>query len=124
LTLASLRSDNTLVMCVDLYRWANRSSSIIIREFCEAIKNHVRPLVFKKATLACIRKFAFDLKNLPGIPYVLKAIGRSHTRVVHLVHFNNDMHHNIGWIEFIWHKIYKRIPNNEGSSKSKLFHYK
>ena len=30
-------------------------------------------------------------------------------RVVHLVHFENDVQHNIGRIVFVQHKIYKRI---------------
>ena len=46
------------------------------------------------------------------------------SRVVHLVHLKNDMQHNIRRIKFIKHKIYKRIPNNEGFIKSKVDRFK
>ena len=37
----------------------------------------------------------------------------------HLVHFKNNTWHNIWRIKFVCHKIYKRIPNNEGFIKSR-----
>ena len=46
------------------------------------------------------------------------------SRVIHLVHFKNDVRHNIGRIKFVCNKIYKRIPNNEVSIKSRQPHYK
>ena len=38
----------------------------------------------------------------------------------HLVHFKNNIRHNIGRIKFFDIKIIKNIPNNEGSIKSIL----
>jgi hypothetical protein len=42
----------------------------------------------------------------------------------HLVHFKNNVWHNIGRIKFFQHRISKKIPNNIGSIKSKQSHYK
>jgi hypothetical protein len=43
---------------------------------------------------------------------------------VHLVHFKNNAQHNIRRIKFIRRKIYKGVPYNEGSIKSRQSHYK
>ena len=45
-------------------------------------------------------------------------------RVDHLVHFKNDVRHNIERIKIIWNKNYKGIPNNEGAIKCRQSHYK
>ena len=105
LTLASLGGHNILIMCVDLYEIAHSIASMIIREYCEAIKIHVRPLVYLKPTLPCItKKFTFDSKhlhgslqlifqfiqkktkntqtNLHGIPNVLGIINGSHIPII------------------------------------------
>lgn len=51
LILEQLWSDNALIICVDLYGIAHNIVSIIIDNFCKAIQNRVRPLVFEKPTL-------------------------------------------------------------------------
>ena len=51
ITLARLASGNSLQMVGDLFGVGLSTSSIIVRECCEAIRIHLRPLVFKKSTL-------------------------------------------------------------------------
>jgi len=47
-----LATDNSLQMVGDLFGVGLSTTSIIVRECCEAIRIHLRPLVFKKSTLA------------------------------------------------------------------------
>lgn len=69
MTLARLGSDNTLIMCLDLCEIVHKTASIIVREYYEVIKNHVRHLVFEKPT-SRILKIAYDFEEFHGIPYV------------------------------------------------------
>jgi hypothetical protein len=55
---------------------------------------------------------------------VFRHFGLLDPRVDHLVHFKNDVWHNIERIKVIWNKNYKGIPNNEGAIKYRQSHYK
>lgn len=64
LVLEQLRSDNALILCVDLYGIAHNIVSIIKDNCCKATQNHVRPLVFEKPTLPHIWKKKIDFEDL------------------------------------------------------------
>ena len=81
LTLAWLGSSNILIMCGDLYGITHNTTSIIIKECFETIKNHVRFLVFEKPTLAHIKKNASEFEHL-GTPYVWGTIDRSYIPII------------------------------------------
>lgn len=51
-------------------------------ECCKDIKNHVKPLVFEKLILACIKMIAFHFEVLHGFPYVLVAIDKSYIFII------------------------------------------
>lgn len=61
---------------------AHSAPSIIVREYYEAMKNHIRPLFKKNSVLAYIQNFGFDLEDLYDIPYVLGTIHRSHISII------------------------------------------
>ena len=42
-----------------------------------------------------------------------------HPLVGHLVHFTDDVHHNVGKIKFIWNKNHKGVTNNERSIENR-----
>jgi hypothetical protein len=50
MTLSSLGSENSLQMCKEVYDIVECMASIIVREFCASIKNHLKPLVIHKLT--------------------------------------------------------------------------
>jgi len=65
-------------MIGDLFEVGLSTTSIIVRECCEAIIIHLRPLVFKKPTLDWMKQIAKDFQALHGIPFILGAIDSSH----------------------------------------------
>ena len=51
ITFYRLESDDTLIMIADIFRVGENTTSIIVKEYCEAIRILLKPLVFKKPTL-------------------------------------------------------------------------
>ena len=50
LSLVRLATGNTLQMCGELYGVHKSTASIIVREFCDAVRKHLKPLVIRKQT--------------------------------------------------------------------------
>lgn len=61
--LSRLGSENSLQMCKEVYHIAKCMASIIVREFCAAIKSHLKPLVIHKITKNKINKSSLILKS-------------------------------------------------------------
>jgi len=48
MTFLRLGDENSLQMCKEVYDIVKCMATIIVREFCVAIKNHLKPLVIHK----------------------------------------------------------------------------
>lgn len=81
-TLSRLASGNSLSMIGDVYGIGLSTTSTIVRECCEAIKTHLRPLVFPKPTLARMKEIANGFEALHDIPFILGAIDGIHIPII------------------------------------------
>ena len=82
ITLYCLGSGNTLIMIADLFGLRESTTSVIVRECCEAIRILLKPLVFKKPTLVWMKKIAVEFEALYGIPLIIGAIDGSHIPII------------------------------------------
>jgi len=82
MTLTKLGSGNILQMCGEVYGIAESMASIIVREFCVAIKKHLKPLVISKLTKNKIKEITTSFDCLCEIPYILGAINGSHVPII------------------------------------------
>jgi hypothetical protein len=80
--LSRLGTGNTLMMVGDLFGLGLSTTSEIVRKCCKAIRIHLKPLVFKKPTLAQMKQIASEFEALHGIPYILGAIDGSHIPII------------------------------------------
>jgi hypothetical protein len=74
MTLTKLGSGNSLQMCGEVYGIAESMASIIVREFCVAIKKHLKLLVIPKLTKNKIKEITTSFECLYEIPYIVGAI--------------------------------------------------
>ena len=81
-TLSQLATRNILTMTGDLFGIGLNTTSVIVRECCEAIRIYLQPLAFKKAILAVMRGIAWGFETLHGIPLILGAIDGSHIHIL------------------------------------------
>jgi hypothetical protein len=56
--------------------------SIILREFCVTIKNHLEPLVIPKFTKKKFKEITSSFEHLHRIPYILGAKNDSHVPII------------------------------------------
>ena len=82
ITLYRLGSGNTLIMIADLFGLGESTTSIIVRECCEAIRILLKPLVFKRPTLIWMKKIAAEFEALHGIPLIIGAIDDSYILII------------------------------------------
>jgi hypothetical protein len=82
ISLSRLSTGNTLQMCGEVYGISRSSASIIIKEFCVAIKKHLKPLVIRKQTESSLRAMAAEFEKLHGIPYIIGAVDGSHISII------------------------------------------
>ncbi len=59
-------------------------ASIIVREFCVAIRKHLKPLVIHKMTKNKIKEIITRFERLHGIPYILCVINGGHVLIIAL----------------------------------------
>jgi hypothetical protein len=86
------------------------------------------------STFTLITPFSSKSSQLVWNPKVVRSLEMSRPTKIyaswggHLVHFKNDMWHNIGSMKFFWHKIYKRIMKSslkvDNPMTSKIDRYK
>ena len=69
-------------MIGDLYGLDISTTSVIVRECCKAIKDHLLPIVIEKSTPKNMKRRAVEFESLHGIPYVIGAIDGSHILIV------------------------------------------
>ncbi len=81
MVLARLGNGNSLQMCGEVYGIAE-STSIIMREFCVAIRKHLKPLVIPKLIRNKIKEITIGFECLHGIPYILGAKDGSHVPII------------------------------------------
>ena len=77
-----LESDNTLIMIANLFGLGESTTSIIMKECCEAIRILLKPLVFKRPTLIWMKKVTAEFEALDGIPLIIGAIDGSHIPII------------------------------------------
>ena len=81
-TLSRLSTGNTLRMCGEIYGLAESTTSIIVRECCEAIKVLVEPLVFLKLTKERIQIMTSEFEKVRGISYIIGVVDGSHVPII------------------------------------------
>ena len=81
-----LGSGNTLIVIADLFGLGESTTSIIVRECCEAIRILLKSLVFKRLTLVWMKKIAAEFEALHGIPLIIEAIDGSHIPIIAPIH--------------------------------------
>jgi hypothetical protein len=79
---ARLGSGNSLQMFREVYDIAKNTASIIVREFCVAIKKHLQALVIPKLTINKIKEITISFECLHGIPCILGAIDGIHVPII------------------------------------------
>jgi hypothetical protein len=84
MALTKLGNENSLQMCGEVYGSAKSMTSIIVREFCVAIKNHLKPLMIPKLTINKIKETTTGVECLHGTPYILGAINGNHVPIIAL----------------------------------------
>ncbi len=77
-----LSSANSLEMCGKVYGIATSTTSIIVRELCSTIRNHLKPLVIPKLIRNKIKKIIVSFESLHGIPYIQSAIDGNYIPIV------------------------------------------
>jgi hypothetical protein len=82
ISLSRLSTGNTLQMYGKVYGISRSSASIIVREFCVAIKKYLKPLVIRKQTESSLRTMAVEFEKLYGIPYIIGAVDGSHIPII------------------------------------------
>ena len=66
----------------EVYGISRSSTSIIFREFCVAIKKHLKPLVIRKQTKTSLRAMAAEFEKLHGILYIIGIVDGSHIPII------------------------------------------
>jgi hypothetical protein len=82
LSLSRFSTGNTLQMCGEVYGISRSLASIIFREYCAAIKKHLKPLVIRKQTETSLRAMVAEFEKLHNIPYNIGAVDGSHTSII------------------------------------------
>ncbi len=82
MVLARLGSGNSSQMCGEVYGIVESTKSIIVKEFCVAIRKSLKPLVILKLTRNKIKKITIGFECLHEIPYILGAIDGNHVLVI------------------------------------------
>ena len=69
-------------MCREVYRIAKSTTSRIVREFCVAIRVHLKAIVIENPTTRKIIRMVREFEELHKIPYVIRAINGSHIPII------------------------------------------
>jgi hypothetical protein len=82
MVLARLGNGNSSQMCGEVYGIVESTKSIIVKEFCVAIRKSLKPLVILKLSRNKIKKITICFECLHEIPYILGAIDGNHVLVI------------------------------------------
>ena len=80
--LARIGTGNCFQMYEEVYGMAESTTSLIIREFCAAIRVYLKAIVIEKPTTRKIIQMAREFEELHGIPYVIGTIDGSHIPII------------------------------------------
>jgi hypothetical protein len=69
-------------MCGEVYGIAKSMASILVREFCIAIRKRLKPLMIHKLIKNKIKEITTSFERLYEIPYILGAINGSHVPII------------------------------------------
>ena len=85
MSLHRLGSGDGLQTIGDLYGVHKNTLSIIVREFCRAMRKYLQPVFVQTPSESQFRVLASKFEELYGIPYIIGAIDESHISVLALV---------------------------------------
>jgi hypothetical protein len=57
-------------------------TSMIVRDFCTTIREHLKPLVIKRLITSSIRRMVNEFEVVQGVPYFFKVIDGSHIPII------------------------------------------
>ena len=82
MSLHRLGSGDGLQTIGDLYGVHKSTISIVVREFCRAVRKHLQPVFVQTPSESQFRVLASRFEKLHGIPYIIGAIDGSHIPVL------------------------------------------
>jgi hypothetical protein len=82
MSLHRLGSGDELKTIGDLYGVHKNTLSILVREFCRAVRKHLQPVFVQIPSESQFRVFASRFEKLHDIPYIIGAIDGSHIHVL------------------------------------------
>ena len=82
ISLSRLGTGNGQLLIGDLYGVAESTVSIIVREFCKAVRQHLQRILVQMPSESQFRVLAKEFEALHGIPYVVGAIDGLHIHVL------------------------------------------
>ena len=96
-TLSRLATGNSLRMIEDVYGIGLNTTSIIMRECCEAIAIQQQPLVFPKPILTMMKEITSGFEALHDIIFILGPINVSHISILApshglITYYNKKIH--------------------------------
>jgi hypothetical protein len=90
ISLSRLGTGNGQLLINDLYGIAESTVSIIMREFCKAVRQHLQQILVQMPSESQFRVVAKEFEVLHKIPYVVGAIDRSHIPVLGPIYGGED----------------------------------
>jgi hypothetical protein len=81
-TLHRLATGNTLSTIGDLYGISENVASVIVRECCQAMVLHLKPMVIEPLTRERIISISQEFERLRGISYIIGAIDGNHIPII------------------------------------------
>ena len=82
MSLHRLGSGDGLQTISDLYGVHKTTLSIIVREFCRAVRKYLQPIFVQTPNKSQFKVLASKFEQLHGIPYIIGAIDESHIFVL------------------------------------------
>ena len=82
MSLHRLGSGDGLQTIGDLYGVHKSTLSIIVREFCRAVRKYLKPIFVQTPSESQFRILASKFKQLHGIPYIIGATDGSHIPIL------------------------------------------
>ena len=90
ISLSRLGTGNGQLLIGDLYGVAESTVSIIVKEFCKAVRQHLQRILVQIPSESQFRVLAKEFEALHGIPYVVGAIDGSHIPVLAPIYGGED----------------------------------
>jgi hypothetical protein len=88
-----------------VYGIVESMASIVVREFCVAIKKHLKPLVTPKLTINKIKEITTSFEHLHGISYILCAINHK----LSISQLSNGNHAKFKMLKGRFRILFKRV---------------